>query len=282
MATKKIVLESLQKKLEENSTDLNKILTEIDSLPDETCRDLANMLKNMALKDLISVTKKNTDKLDFLQGLESLIFDEPTRTNLLERQHLHRIIAENVWIFGEYYSLSVDNRGLTAVLQKHAELNKLKVNLNKSVTTLDGDRGIVDLVLSRKVQNIATNNQENLVVELKRPKSIINAKALAQIEKYALAVSKDERFHSSSVDWVFWLVGNDLDEHVTNSVNQNDREPGLYFLRDNISVWVKTWAQIIKDCRSRLQFFSEEMKYLPDSADSLQKIKNFYNLDKQN
>ena len=138
-------------------------------------------------------------------------------------------------------------------------------------------KGIVDLVLSRKVKNIMTNSQENLVVELKRPKSIINAKALAQIENYALAVSKDERFHSTSVNWVFWLVGNKLDEHVTATVNQLDREPGLYVLRDNISVWVKTWAQIIKDCRSRLQFFSEEIKYLPDSADSLQKIKDFYN-----
>ena len=141
MATNKTVVESLQKKLEGSSTGLNKILTEINDLPDETCRDLADMLKNMALKDLISVTKKNTDKLDFLQGLESLIFDEPTRTTLLERKHLHRIIAENVWIFGEHYSLSVDEQGLTAVLQKYAELNNLKVNLNTPVTTLGGKKG---------------------------------------------------------------------------------------------------------------------------------------------
>ena len=287
MTTDKIVLESLQKKLEGNSTDLSKILTEIDNLPDETCQDLANMLKNMALKDLISATKKNTDKLDFLKGLESLIFDEPTRTNLLERQHLHRLIAENVWIFGEDFSLSVDDQSLNTVLKKHAELNNLEINLDKPVTTLDGKGGIVDLVLSRKVQNVTANIQENLIVELKRPNSIINVEALTQIEKYALAISNDERFHSSSVNWKFWLVGNDLDSHVTSFVNQFDREPGLYYLEENISVWVKTWAQIINDCRVRLQYFSDEIKYLPDSSDSLQKIKDLYNkylynLDKGN
>ena len=34
----------------------------------------------------------------------------------------------------------------------------------------DGKRGILDLMLSRKIQQVGTENKEHLIVELKRPK----------------------------------------------------------------------------------------------------------------
>ena len=81
---------------------------------------------------------------------------------------MHRIVAENVWIFGEQYNLSVDDQSLTKVLKKHAETLKLDVNFDKPVLKSDGKRGILDLMLSRKIQLVGTRVQEHLVVELKR------------------------------------------------------------------------------------------------------------------
>ena len=279
LTSKRMNLRLLRSALEKDPSDLNKILAEILELPDGKRRDLANMLDYTTLTDIISATKTISARLEFIKGLESLIFDEPNRTNLKERQHLHRIIAENVWIFGEQYSLSIDDQSLTQVLKKHAEDQKLDVNFEKPVLKSDGKRGIIDLMLSRKIQLVGTKVQEHLVVELKRPKVIMGRNEIGQIEDYAIAVAQDERFSSTSVNWEFWLVGNDMNEYSTVRVEQPDTVPGLVLRQTNpsISVWVKTWAQIIEDCNSRLQFFSDELKFIPDPTESLQKIKDIYN-----
>jgi len=39
---------------------------------------------------------------------------------------------------------------------------------------------------------------------------------------------------------------------------------------------VKTWSQIINDCKSRLRFFAEKLKYAPDRDSSLQHLKTTY------
>ena len=278
IASKRMNLRLLRSALEKDPTDLKKILAEILELPEGKRRDLANMLDYTTLTDIISATKTISARLEFIKGLESLLFDEPSRSNLKERQQLHRIVAENVWVFGEQYSLSVDDQSLTKVLKKHAETLKLDVNFDKPVLKSDGKRGILDLMLSRKIQLVGTRVQEHLVVELKRPKAIIGQSEINQVVAYARAVAQDERFHSTSVNWEFWLVGNDVSEDAIALANQIDRVPGLLYRISNpsISVWVKTWAQIIEDCNSRLQFFSDELKYIPDPTESLKKVKDIY------
>ena len=244
-------------------------------LPEGKRRDLAKMLDYTTLTDIISATKTISARLEFIKGIESLLFDEPSRSKLKERQQLHRIIAENVWIFGEQYNLSVDDQFLTTVLKKHAEELKLNVNFDKPVLNSDGKRGILGLMLSRKIQQAGTENKEHLIVELKRPKVKIGRDEINQILEYATAVATDERFESTSVNWQFWVVGNSLGDFAKARVNQSDRRPGLMDQQKNpsISVWVKTWAQIIADCNSRLQFFSDELKYIATTSDSLQKVR---------
>ena len=274
--SKRMNLRLLRSALEKDPSDLKKILAEILELPDGKRRDLANLLDYTTLTDIISATKTITTRLEFVKGLESLVFDEPSRSNLKERQQLHRIVAENVWIFGEQYSLSADDQSLTTVLKKYAELNRLEVNFDKPVLKPDGKHGRLDLMLSRKIQIAGSKIQEHLVVEFKRPKKKIGRDEVNQILAYASAVARDERFHTSSVNWVFWLVGNSIDDSLIDDLTQQDREPGVIRNSKNppTKVLVKTWAQIIEDCNSRLQFFSDELKYVPDSRESLEKVRD--------
>ncbi len=273
--SKRINLRLLRRALEKDPSDLKEILAEILELLDGKRRDLAKMLDYTTLTDIISATKIIAARLEFIKGLESLLFDKPSRENLKERRQLHRIIAENVWIFGEQYNLSVDDQSLTTVLKNHAESLKLNVNIDKPVLKSDGKRGIVDLMLSRKIQQAGTENKEHLIVELKRPKVQIGRNEINQVLEYATAVATDERFESTAVNWQFWVVGNSLGDFAKARVNQSDRRPGLIDQQKNplISVWVKTWAQIIADCNSRLQFFFDELKYVPTTSDSLQKVR---------
>jgi hypothetical protein len=70
-------------------------------------------------------TREITDRLDFLASLEKLVFDPELKQRTLERKQLHRIIANETWIFGEEYALTADDPSLRTALKEHiAELGR--------------------------------------------------------------------------------------------------------------------------------------------------------------
>jgi hypothetical protein len=146
------------------------------------------------------------------------------------------------------------------------------------VKRADGSRGIVDLMFSRNIQLAGSEDREHLVVELKRPDVKIDSEGAAQIESYAFAVADDERFRAVPAKWVFWAVSSDMDQIVSRKVFQKDRARGILFQDEEqrITIWVKTWSQIVNDCRSRMRFFAEKLNYMPDRDSSLTHLKTTY------
>lgn len=65
-----------------------------------------------------------------------------------ERSQLHRIIAQNCWLFGEEFGLSVDDRSLTEVLIAHKKMLDPDIVIDAPVKHISQTRGIVDLMLS--------------------------------------------------------------------------------------------------------------------------------------
>jgi Type I restriction enzyme R protein N terminus (HSDR_N) len=167
---------------------------------------VAGLLDRTTLAAIIGASKIVGDRLSFLRGLETLVFDEDFREKVRERTQLHRIIAENAWMFGEQYHLSVDDQSLTEVLKKHIKAQEREIEIDAPVQRLDGKRGIVDLMFSRNISRAGSAEREHLIVELKRPKVAIDSSAADQIESYALAVAEDERFKDVDTKWVFWAI----------------------------------------------------------------------------
>jgi len=110
------------------------------------------------------------------------------------------------------------------VLRKHARLAKLDIVINEPVKRVDGTRGIVDLMLSRKIPGPRADELDHLVVELKAPKIKLGADETTQIQSYAFAVAHDERFRDLNTRWTFWLVSNDMDEFVKKQVRSSGRQ----------------------------------------------------------
>ena len=52
------------------------------------------------------------DRIDFIHGLNALLFDKVTKKKMLERRQLHRILANETWVFGEEWSLTGDDERL--------------------------------------------------------------------------------------------------------------------------------------------------------------------------
>ena len=276
--SKRFQFRLLRQAVEHAPTELARIVNEVLDLPTDSRKELAALLDRTTLSAIISASRLVADRLEFLRGVETLVFDTEFKEKVRERAQLHRVVAENSWMFGEQYHLSVDDQSLTDVLKAHIYAKGLEVEIDSPVKRADGSRGIVDLMFSRNIQLSGAEDREHLVVELKRPSVKINTEVTAQIESYAFAVADDERFRAVPAKWVFWAVSNDMDGVVARKVSQKDRARGILFQDDEqrITIWVKTWSQVINDCKARLRFFEEKLNYTPDRDSSLEHLNSTY------
>jgi hypothetical protein len=270
--SKRLAFGLLKEAIGSNPSALQKILGDVLELPKDKQEELAELLQRTSLEAIINASKVVADRLNFLAGIELLVFEEPSKSALLERRQLHRILADHTWIFGEEFNLSVDDRSLTAVLEAHLKLLGREAGGSlEPVLREDGTKGIVDLMLSRLVPQPRASEREHLVVELKAPKVDIDNAAVNQLQSYAEAVAEDERFRDTKTTWIFWAVSNQVKESVRKMARQPNRPEGLYYEDGDqrYTIWVKTWGQLIQECKGRLQFFQDHLKYAADNESAL-------------
>jgi hypothetical protein len=160
---------------------------------------------------------------------------------------------------------------LTKVLEAHLKDGGREVASEAPVLREDGTEGIVDLMLSRRIPQPRAEEREHLVIELKRPTVEIDGTAMLQIQSYALAVADDERFRDTKTRWVFWAVSNKVQDSVRKTARQRNRPDGLFYEDEEqrITIWVKTWGQLIQECKARLEFFQKQLNYAADSESAL-------------
>ena len=275
-ANKALHLRLLRQAIEKSPEELQLILGEVLKLPKRKQEELAELLKDVSLSAIISAAKLVADRLRFLTGLEAILFDAESKKRLKERSQLHRIIAQNCWLFGEEYNLSVDDKSLTEVLRKHRAILGDDTVIDEPVKHVSKERGIVDLVLSRAIKRHKADEVTHLVVELKAPRVKIDKKEITQTEEYAISVMKDERFRGVKTTWVFWAISNDYGDYAEYRMKQSSGNYDKIHEADNVSIWVKTWAQVLDENRARMQFFQERLEYEADKGASLSHLQEHY------
>jgi len=275
---RKFQLRMLRQAIERSPEELQLIVGEVLGLPKRKQEELAKLLRRTTLSAIISAAKLVADRLDFLAGLETMLFDAELKKHFKERSQLHRILADNTWVFGEEFALTVDDQSLTEVLRQCLKATGHEIVVNERVKRVDGTIGIVDLMLSRRVPSAREDEHDHLVVELKAPRVKIGMAETSQVKGYAFAVQEDERFRGVPARWTFWLVSNDMDAYARNEVRQaNCPEGVLWESQDHRSrILVKTWAQILHDCRTRLKIFQNELNHNADRDASLDYLKQTY------
>lgn len=275
---KKFQLRMLRQAIEKSPEELQLILTEVLDLPEKKQKEFAKLLQETSLTAIISASKVVADRLKFIEGLDVLLFKEGEKENLKERTQLHRLLAENTWIFGEEFSLSVDDQSLTEVLRKHLLAAGISTVVDEPVKRIDGKKGIVDLMLTRNIPCSRENELEHLVIELKRPTVDIAAKELEQIESYAFAVAEDERFNGLNTRWTFWIVSNGMDAHAKRRAKQANMPPGLVHQSDDkrITIWAKQWSEVLQANRHRLKLFQQKLEINVDRDGSLGFLRETY------
>lgn len=261
-ATTRLSLRLLSEAIEQSPGALRRILEEVLNLEAAEREDFANLLEQTTLAAMIKASRVVADRIDFCMALEALVFSPETKKQLLERSQLHRILADETWIWGEEFNLTVDDESLDAVLRHH--LGVLNREELAPVAVPEQSSGIVDLMLSR-VRHDIRGEREHLVVELKRPSVRIGSEEITQIKKYAYAVAEDGRFHNTETRWNMWLVSNEMNEFAEKEASQDHRDFGLIVDLPRLQVWVHTWGQVIEAARRRLRFFQEQLGYAPSA-----------------
>lgn len=151
--SRKLTLSLIKAALEAGPTALQDVLRNVLELPEDRVNELKNLLDRTTLSSIIEVSKKIADRLDFIQGLDALIFDKETKKQTLERRQLHRILANETWMFGEEWALTGDDDRLTQVLIKYLHFlgrgDEIELANMPPALSVEGGVIIPDLVLSR-------------------------------------------------------------------------------------------------------------------------------------
>ena len=278
--SKSLALSLLKYALMTSPNAVKRIFNEVLELPLEKQEEFAQLIENVSLEAVISASKIVTDRLDFLRGLEILVFEEESRDQIKERSQLHRIVAEHTWIFGEEFNLTSDDKSLTDVLKKHIQMGSVNIVIDEPVVRENGSKGIIDLMLSRRVPLPRADEREHLIIELKRPRVKIDSNAIAQLRSYAFAICEDERFKDLKTRWIFWALSNEITKEAQREANQDNRPSGLLYKGsegiNEIEIWIKTWGQIINDCKARLNFFQKELQYAASREAAINYLRSAY------
>ncbi|NRD88268.1 hypothetical protein C8024_00575 [Sphingopyxis sp. BSNA05] len=276
---KKLILQLVKAAVESGPSNLLSILQQVVDLPETRQEELADLLRKTSLTSVINAAKAVTDRLEFLRALQILVFEAESKKQLLERSQLHRIIAQETWIFGEQFNLASDDEDLTAVLKAHLKLlGKDRAELAALEPVLDAEdkTAIVDLMLSSRVPTATDDERRHLVVELKRPSQPINEDVIAQIKKYAKAVALDQRFKHTEVVWDFVAVSNTFTRDAELEA-RNPRMPRgmvLELEEPKIRVWAKTWGEIIAEAEGRLTFYRKRLEYQATDDEALRYLRS--------
>lgn len=278
-ANRRLSLRLLREAIEQNPNSLQKVLTEVVDLPDEQLEELSQLLSQTSLSNVIAASTSITDRLTFLKALEEMVCGPDLKNRVLERSQLHRILANETWVFGEEFSLTADDETLRSALKRHIHLlgRESLAPEGADVPVVDpGGRSeaVVDLMLARAVPQ-GTKTNEHLVVELKRPSVSIGPKEAQQIRDYALSVAQDDRFKMTDTQWDFVAVSTSLTGTVVEDAKQPNKPTGLLveYLDGKVRVWAKTWSQVLEDADHRLKFVRERLGFDPTTQQAFRYLR---------
>ncbi len=250
----------MREALQHNPESISRILKAVFNLPKNRQDEFSTLLDKTELANIIAASNLIADRVVALKLLKEIVFDPASRRTAKERGELDVVIRDHTWIFGEDFHITMPEAGLTKIMHRVAD--DLLVPRSKKATLKkpDGKSGRIDQFLGRVVPHPNPAHREYLVVELKKPALVVGRKELNQLEDYMAALTSQHDFNTTSTNWTFFLVTTQYDAYAKDRATQDGWPVGLVVNKPNIKVWLKTWAEVIRDSESRLQFIQDKLK----------------------
>lgn len=275
----KLMLRLLKDHMQHDPVKFGVVLKEVSGLKPDELDSLAGLLGETSLSAIIRSANAVASRNKFLLALNHMLFDPDDSPEFKERDHLHRILEGELWVFGEGYNMMKSEQGLTNILRTHLKLSGLPDKDVLPVTKWSGKSGRVDLHLAVKAQE--HDRVRHLIVELKAPGVRIGREQLDQVEDYMNAILKNPQFAMNAGHWDIVLLGTQIDDVARNRITQEHRASGQLWEQgeDNgphVRVFLRQWSEVIEENKRRLEFLRSLLEHDPSAPDSLSWLRETY------
>jgi Histidine kinase-, DNA gyrase B-, and HSP90-like ATPase len=276
--SKKFTLSLIKESLEKDSSSLQRILTEVIELPEEKRNELFEILGDTSLSNIIDTMTEIVNRLNLINGLEQIIYDDKLSRKVKERKHLHKIVVKETWIFGDNYTYGVDDVTLKNVLKSYIKDSLEREDFQETVDSGDNSdlQTIPDVCLWQQF-SMGNAGKENLVIELKKPTVDAGFKEKTQIESYATKVANDSRFPKDKTRWKFILLTRNIKPEIAPLLKQTNRKFGHLTEGDNFDVYILPWGHILDEAKIRHEFIRDKLNLnLQDNEKGLEYLNRKY------
>lgn len=271
---KKLTLRLLREALRSEPGRVRRAVEAVVNLDTTDQENLEQLLDRTSLGSIVRASSKVADRLDFIEGLASLLYSDATRRVFREVDQLHPMLVKEPWVFGDEWDVCLSEHGLTRVvkevLRRH---NPDGVVAVEPVTLPDGKRGRVDLLFHKVVPE--SESERHLVVELKRP-GRLTIDHYGQVAKYATGITTHPEVLNTATKWDFWLVGTDLDNTLENERTGREHRVGLAKEYDTHRLWVIRWGELFDSLRHKYQSYRAELDILPTANSGLEYLRRIH------
>ncbi len=252
-----LTLRLLREALASDPGRLRQVLDRVLEMQGPDLDDLHSLLQQTSMAGLVRLSRTVHDRLLAAQGVRGMLFEPDTYRHVLERRHLHEVLAANTWLFGEAYALFGSDETLRTVARRHVAEHLGRDDLVDSTDdTLDEEADLrLDLALVRALP-LSTGTLHVLVVEIKRPRLRITRDHAEQLFSYADALTRDPELAGADVRWDFLLVGREFED----ALGRRLTDDGTYAMLDERHrLCVKRWSQIMQDVDFRLDWLQRRL-----------------------
>jgi hypothetical protein len=267
---KKITLGLLREAVSNNPESVSRILKAVFNLPKVRQDEFSQLLEKTELGNIISASNLVANRIVAVKVLREIVFEPKHRRTIKERGELDVLVRDNTWLFGEGFHFTMAEAGLTKIMQRVSEELALKRDKGAKARKPDGKIGRIDSFMGRLVPHGSQDHREFLLIELKRPALTIGRKELDQLEDYVNSILAQPDFVNTSNNWNFYLVTSEYDDVVKERITQENRAAGLFIDKPNHKVWVKSWAELLREAEGRLKFVQDQLR-IEVSTDEIEK-----------
>jgi len=275
---KKLNLKLLKTVIEQGE-NIENTLENILDLNYNEHKELSMILEKTSFQSIIRKYKTVVHYLSFLKFLEQITYENTIVKHLKERVGLQKIIRDELWIFGDEYSLIGDDDSIKTVIKEQIigvrktkppifdfskdELDKIEKELESNPS--EYSKHIPDLFLIKK------DSQKNqaLIIELKAPKVSLDFSHIKQIVRYASKISKIINQSQKEEDWIdlnFILVSSDTKDEISGIID----EEGNYTDRNlpkNVKIRIFNWATLIQKRSKELDNVKQDLDLTLDGEE---------------
>jgi len=248
------------------------IFREVLKLSPTSLEKFQVLLGKTDLEDVVHFASLVSEKLEFLDFLHELNYGDISKY-IKERSQLHKIVEDQLWLFGESYNGSPN---LWSDKKIGNILKEIRTKyFSYEPTTEDGN--LIDLQAKSGLNDITdlfflnekiTDNdaREILIVELKSPKCAISEKEIAQINKYAFTLEQNSALPTDKVNYKLILIGSKLTKYAKSQVRSRRKTfPDHPFLFDrktekNIEIYIMEWSELMEQNKRKLGYLSTKLK----------------------